>query len=473
MLKSPKLSFRLNRLDVKREAYGTSTQGSGNTGGGFVSTLVKKVARGMSHENLALTLMRLKVHVKGVLQGLTQEMPPSDIMTFFSYLAADGNYFPEDFFFKAETKVLSFDDLGAVRKLAADTDPPETLDDTPYALHPSNVLQTELEASTKGHHEGFFEAHRLGWLAHAGPTPGKDGKTEKGDSMAATVRPTDLRAAVLHGRKNLPGKLRPVYHHEANGRWLDTSLVEMILTNYLMVRVLIPWILLYPRESGLVPSSGVKPSVLTHNCQVLASTVYLIVRVLRPELTPPNPDTIKAAAADEIARAAKIALGDDEGIEEDRNSSKPIGGVGSEAGSDDEANQGEKTSPRANQGTDAPDPKAAPGDTGGNRGGTQKKTATQRRRSRAARAPLKPRTVHQIMQQKRYVSVSDTQLVPGLLPDAYFLPVAEQMRPWVLQLAAEFDVWMQKVVVVVMGKVEGSVHRHDRATTDPTDEQGS
>ncbi|CAM9502130.1 unnamed protein product, partial [Hapterophycus canaliculatus] len=448
VLKSSTLNFRLNRVDGKRDAYGTAVApGSVNPGGGFVSTLVTKVARGISHESLALTLMRLKVHANGVLNGLTQEMPPADIMTFFSYLAADGNYFPEGFFFAEETKVLAFDDLGAVRNLTPNADPPESLDDTLYALHRSKQLEEELEADNQGHHDGFLDSHHLGWLADAGHILLESTKAGKaGNAAVLAARSTDLRAAILHGRERLPGKFKAVYRHEASGQWFDTSFVEMILTNYLVVRVLIPWILLHPEESGLVPSSGVKPSLLTHNCQVLASTVYLIVRVLRPELTPPNADTVKAAIAEETERATKIAAA--AAVEDDAGDD-----VREENTSEDGSSEGKSE-----------DGAVGAEDSNGKKGGTRKKLAALRRGSRTAAgvAPVKLRTVPQIMQQKRYVSVSDRQLVSGLLPDAYFLPFAEQMRPWVLQLAAEFDSWIQKVVAVVVGKVEGSAIRQDR-----------
>lgn len=465
LLKSSTLNFRLSRLDNKREGFGSNAQGAKGGGGGFVSALLKQVARGANHDNLALTLTRLKVHAKGVLCGLTQEMPPSDIMTFFSYLSGDGNYFPKGFFFDEETRVLSFDELGAVRNLAAITDPPDTLENTIYAPHPSGQLEAELLADAQGRPEGFLETHHLGWLVHAVPSLGKGGVTEKLGNAVIVARSNDLRTAVLHGRDGLPGKLRPVYRHDASGQWLDTSLVEMVLTNYLMVRVLIPWILLYPRESGLIASSSLKPSLLTHNCQVLASTVYLIVRVLRPELTPPNPETMRAAVAEETERAAKIAAGDDTRDDEGQDGQKHIeSDVDEKSGSEDESNKDE-TQSQGNREDESPDSKVSEGNQGGGRKKTQTKKGIRRRLSQAARAPLKPRTVQQIMQQKRYVSVSDKQLVPGLLPDAYFMPFAEQMRPWVLELAAEFDGWVQRVVTAVMGKVEGSVTRHERPST--------
>eukprot|EP00752_Nemacystus_decipiens_P010159 g9052.t1 len=493
VLKSGTLSFRLNRLDGKRDANGAVVPGGGNSGSGFVSTLVRKVARGISHESLALTLMRLKVHAKGVLNGLTQEMPPSDIMTFFSYLAADGNYFPEGFFFDEETEALAFDELGAVRNLTPVTRPPDSLDDTLYALHTTTELDRELEADHQGHHEGFLDAHHLGWLVDAGHTllekGAKAGKAAAGGGGVPAAAPTasrsttDLRTAVLHGRERLPGKFRPIYRHEATGEWFDTSSVEMVLTNYLMVRVLIPWILLYPQESGLVPSRGLKPSLLMHNCQVLASTVYLIVRVLRPELTPPNAETIKAAIAEETERAARVAATGDEDGDGD--------GQGQEGGNKDDdsssSSGGESDSERGNRrksasaaaavappegGAEEPRPDADGGAAVGKKGeGGRKKLAGLRRGSRVIAAQVRPRTVPEIMQQKRYVSVSDKQLMPGLLPDAYFLPFAEQMRPWVLQLAAEFDGWMQKVVAEVMCKVESSAIRQERVVG-PKGEQG-
>lgn len=469
LLKNNTLNFRLNRVDGKKDAYGAAVPGGAKARGGFVSALVSKVARGMSHENLALTLMRLKVHAKGVMNGLTQEMPPSDIMTFFSYLAADGNYFPEGFFFEEEKEVLSFDELGAVRYLTPSTDAPDALDDTLYALHASKELEEELGADNQGHHEGFLDAHHLGWLVDAGHTLIEGTKAGiAGYAAAAVDRPTDLRAAVLHGRDRLPGKFKSVYRHEANNQWFDTSFVEMILTNYLMVRLLIPWILLYPQESGLVPSSGLKPSLLTHNCQVMASTVYLIVRVLRPELTAPNADTINAAIAEETERAAKIAAGEEggddagnkgDGDDDDDHDDDSSDNTDSE---EESARGGRNKNLSATEGA-AEDPKAEQDGSNEKNAGPRKKLGALRRGSRAAAARIRPRTVPEIMQQKRYVSISDKQLIPGLLPDAYFLPFAEQMRPWVLTLAAELDSWMQKVVAVVMGKVESSAIRQERA----------
>ncbi|CAM9672517.1 unnamed protein product [Pylaiella littoralis] len=457
VLKNKTLNFRLSRLDGKKDAYGAAAAGGGNAPGGFVSALIGKVARGMSHENLALTLMRLKVHAKGVINGLTQEMPPSDIMMFFSYLAADGNYFPQGFFFEEETEVLSFDELGAVRNLTPNTDAPESFDDTIYALHASKELDEELAADNQGHHEGFLDAHHLGWLVDAGHTLLEGTKAGKTVHAAAADRPTDLRAAVLHGRKTLPGKFKPVFRHEASSRWFDTSFVEMILTNYVTVRLLIPWILLYPKESGLIPSSGLKPSLLMHNCQVLASTVYLIVRVLRPELTAPNADTINAAIAEETRRATNIAAGDTGGDDAGNKSDN-----GSDSDSEEESARGGRVKSLSAT-EDVEDPKDEKDSSNEKRGGPRKKIAALRRGSRANVAPIRPRTVPEIMRQKRYVSISDKQLIPGLLPDAYFLPFAEQMRPWVLTLAAELDSWVQKVVGVVMGKVESSVIRQEGA----------
>lgn len=448
ILKNAKLNFRLNRLEGKREAYGASGRLGKPAGGGFISAFARKVARGVGQENVSLTLMRLKVHAKGVIHGLIQEMPPSDIMAFFSYLTGDGNYFPTGFFFEEETKMLSFDDLGAVRNLISDAAPPEDLKDTLYALHPSGDLQRELSADAQAHHEGFFEAHHLGWLMAGGHSLGRDGKTDKSDGSGVAGQVADLRAAVLHGSKTLPGKLRPLYRHEANGRWLDTSLVEMVLTNYVMIRVLLPWILLYPQESGLIPSSGVKPSALTHNCQVLASIVYLILRVLRPELTPPNPATMAAAVASETERAASLLLLTEEPDADDRKRMLSEG----EGGDPDDKSIDER-----NGALDRPSD-----DSGRKDGGDKNEAAFKRTRTVPSQAPAKLRTVREIMQQNRYVSVSDKQLVAGLLPDAYFFPLAEQMRPWVLELAAEFDAWMQKVVIVVMGKAEGSVNHRDR-----------
>ncbi|CAM9353987.1 unnamed protein product, partial [Discosporangium mesarthrocarpum] len=94
----------------------------------------------------------------------------------------------------------------------------------------------------------------------------------------------------------------------------------MMLTNYLMVRVLVPWALLYPLESGLSTARGVKPSVCAHNCQVLASLVYLVIRVLRPELTPPNTRTINEAAREEI-ELAKASVAEDSEEEEEEGAS--------------------------------------------------------------------------------------------------------------------------------------------------------
>ncbi|CAM9213125.1 unnamed protein product [Ectocarpus sp. 4 AP-2014] len=456
VLKNGALNFRLNRRDGKREAFGgAAASGGGNARGGFVSALVRKVARGISHESLALTLMRLKVHVKGVLNGLTQEMPPTDILTFFSYLAADGNYFPEGFFFEEETNMLAFDELGAVRNLTPNTDRPDDFEDTLYALHNNKALEEELAADHQDH-----QGHHLGWLVDAGHSlleGTKAGMAGDAAATAAAARPTDLRAAVLHGREHLPGKFRPLYRHEANGQWFDTSFVEMILTNYLMVRVLIPWILLYPQESGLVPSSGVKQSLLMHNCQVLASTVYLIVRILRPELTVPNADTMQAAMAEETERAARIAAAAataagaaaDDGSNDDNDGDDNDNDEGQDGSNRDEAGRAESGEAKKGE--------AKKGEAKTN------KLGARRRGSRAAAPVIRSRTVREIMQMRRYVSVSDRQLVPGLLPDAYFLPFAEQMRPWVLQLAAEFDSWMQKVVAEVMGKVESSAMRQERA----------
>lgn len=434
ILKSPKLSFRLGRIDGKSEAYTTASRaGKGGGGGksiskrGFVSSLLGAVGRGMTHENVTMTLMRIKVHAKGVMRGLTQEMPPSDIVTFFSYLAGDSNYFPDGFFFAEEAKVIYFDELGAVRKLAEDMDPPDNLEHTLYALHPSNDLKTELDVDAKRHHEGFFEAHHLlGWLAHDHT---KDGQEEKADAVRLAARPMDLRAAVLHGKGALPGKLRSLYRHDTSGRWLDTRLVEMVLTNYLMVRVLVPWILLYPHESGLIPSSGVKPSLLAHNCQVLASIVYLIVRVLRPELTPPNVETQEATALEGVERARRQSRQVRKVAREQREDGKDSGNESGDNDLEDEKRGDERKTLKEAEG-------AAKGKL------KDKQNKTQRQ----------PLRVQEIMRQKRSVSLSDKQLVQGLLPDAYFMPFAEQLRPWVLEQAAEFDTWMQNVVVMVMRK---------------------
>lgn len=501
ILKSPKLTFRLGRLDGKSDMYGAPTQGVKGFAGAklnkkrsFVSSILGAVDRGATQENLSITLMRLKVHTKGVLRGITQEMPPSDILTFFSYLTADGNYFPKGFFFEEEAKRLSFDDLGAVRKLAVDVEPPDNLDHTLYALHHGNILQEELEeADAKRQHEGFFEGRRSKWFVS---DLSQDGKGDKTGVSGAVTRPTDLRAAVLHGSDQLQGKLQPVYRHDASSRWFDTNLVEMVLTNYLMVRVLIPWILLYPQESGLVPSSGVKPSLLAHNCQVLASVVYLVMRVLRPELTPPNADTKQAAALEESERARKKFEEDEKAARGETEEGKQSGSENGVGESEDEGSGEETTRRRAigkkvnkksdpegnsvdrnapSKADDAMVP--AKSDESRARDGRADKRNKKGLRTRRANARVRtqphPRTVQQIMQHKRYVSLSDKQLVQGLLPDAYFMPVAEQLRPWVLELAAEFDLWMQNVVGIVMNRVENGVNaiRQERAQKEHIGEQ--
>ncbi|CAM9354059.1 unnamed protein product [Discosporangium mesarthrocarpum] len=48
--------------------------------------------------------------------------------------------------------------------------------------------------------------------------------------------------------------------------------------------------------------------------------------------------------------------------------------------------------------------------------------------------------------------VTDRQLVRGLLPDAYFQPVIESLRVWVLDMAFEFDHWVQKVTLAALDK---------------------
>lgn len=457
VLKNSKLSFRLGRLEGKIETYhatanavGKGAWGSKSKGKrGFVGSLLQAVGRGIaSHENMTMTLMRIKVHAIAIMRGLTQEMPPSDIVTFFSYLAGDSNYFPEEFFFEAEKSVLSFDSLGAVRILVPEIDPPDNLEHTLYALHASNDLHDELKADAERHHEGFFEAHHLGWLVP--DHHNKDEKRGKAGAVGQATRTTDLRVAVLHGRDALAGKLRPLYRHDARGRWLDIHLVEMVLTNYIMVRVLIPWILLYPHMSGLISSSGVKSSVLTHNCQVLASIVYLIVRVLRPELTPPNLQTQEAAALEEIERARQQTLLDGKTAQQAHEDDKA--GSGSEGG-DNNAENRDSGDEEDVESTGEGASKARAEDTPKGR----------LRRNEDKETEIIPLTVQEIMQQKRAVSLSDKQLVRGLLPDSYFIPFVEQLRPWILEQAAEFDTWMQNVVVMVMSK-SASVVRQDKNT---------
>lgn len=453
MLKNPKLSLRLGRSEGNVEAYHATANAVGKGAGGskprrkrgFVGGLLRAVGRGIvPHENMTTTLMRIKVHAVAIMRGLTQEMPPSDIVTFFSYLAGDSNYFPEGFFFEAETNVLSFDSLGAVRILVSEVDPPDSLEHTLYALHASSDLQDELKADAERHHEGFLEAHHLGWLVP--DHHNKDEKRGKAGAAGKTTRTTDLRVAVLHGRDALAGKLRPLYRHDASGRWLDTHLVEMVLTNYIMVRVLIPWVLLHPHLSGLIPSSGVKPSVLTHNCQVLASIVYLIVRVLRPELTPPNLETQEAAVLEEIERARQHALQDEKTRRHSQEDDKA--GSGSDGGDSDAESR------------DSGDEKDAEStEDGGSKARAEDAPKRRLRRNEDKEAEITPLTVQEIMQQKRAVSLSDKQLVRGLLPDSYFIPFVEQLRPWVLEQAAEFDTWVQNVVVMVMSKSASSIRQ--------------
>ncbi|CAM9582075.1 unnamed protein product, partial [Choristocarpus tenellus] len=245
VLKSSKLNLRLAKVVGKKASRDVYASLGGSRAGGLVGSMWKAVGASEYHSKADdAALLCVKVHVKGVMQSITRDMPAPDIMTFLSYLTTDGNYFPEGFFFEQEKKVLSFDPLGGLRCLSPERDPPESLDATLYAINKSTVPGAKALLLCTPTHHGGLEHHFLPWL-HGRIGHSKTKKVGVAEDVTTSTSPSpahtlnsvgdmSLRDIILWGKTTLPGKLQSVYRHDASGKWYDTSLVEMMLTNYLM-----------------------------------------------------------------------------------------------------------------------------------------------------------------------------------------------------------------------------------------------
>ncbi|CAM9353912.1 unnamed protein product, partial [Discosporangium mesarthrocarpum] len=186
VLKSSKLNLRLARVTGKHASRDVYASIGDTWGSGLVGTLRNLVRRSGHHSKIEDTaILRAKVHTKGILRGVTREMPPNDILTFLSYLITDGNYFPDGFFFEEEAKLLSFDPLGALRSVITETEAPETMEETIYAPHDPASFLAKAQALCAPAHSSSGH-YTLDWL-HLG----HGHVHNSNDSNKAHVHPQD------------------------------------------------------------------------------------------------------------------------------------------------------------------------------------------------------------------------------------------------------------------------------------------
>jgi hypothetical protein len=279
-----------------------------------------------------------------------REPPPDDIMKLLLYLASDGVYFPSGWLYVAEKERLDLNDLGATR----------------WMLLPVEGSPSSLPASRKGLAAEHPEKH--------------PGHGRRRSSLPAPLQRLQTE------------KLPSLYKHEQSERWYDTSRIEMIVTNFLFVKLLVPWVLLYPWESGLSKGPNVSAAAAAHNCQVLASAFYLLLRTLRPELIAPG-DADVSGEGDELEHS------DDEGTS---------GGLPSK--------------PRRGSWIPGAGSKKPP-----------------------------PRSLADVLREENFVS--NVLIAAGLLPDSYFIAVRHELEFWMKELAKDLQKWIQEVVAGVVNEI--------------------
>ncbi|KAG5182530.1 hypothetical protein JKP88DRAFT_277892 [Tribonema minus] len=382
-LKDPSLSLRA----------GATTAADGGGGGALLRRLLQAKTGG----SLELRHTKLKVHVKGIIDGVTREPPPHDIIKFLAFLIADGNYYPEGFLFPGECARMSFSPLGATR----------------WIVRPAG-------SGDNGNGGG---SAAYGATTPRPPPPG-GGRTTVKRGMRKTSLPPTLEI-VRRSKKAC------TYVHGATGVAYDVSTVEMLVTNFLLVRQLLPWAVLYPWESGLKRLAG-----------VLASCVYMLLRPLRPEL----------AAAGESGSSS---------------GSSGSGGSGSSTQEQAAANQAAvdlaarlaAAAAADAQGDSSPAsaPPAEPVHSGApalarraSRQAQAQVTVALFKKSGGAAPPAK--ALAESMREGR--PLSNALLAAALLPPAHFAPMATLMERWLLPVAGQLNAWIQDALQqVAQGRV--------------------
>jgi hypothetical protein len=268
-------------------------------------------------------------------EGIVSEPPPEDILNLLLYLATDGVYFPTGWLFSSEAAKLSLNELGASR-----------------------------------------------WML----IPLRGGSSGDGDGPSRPI-PSLMTPWASSCRKS-PSR----YLHAETGQWYDTSRIEMIITNFLFCKMMVPWVLLYPWESGLSRGPAISKSAAESNCQMLASAFYLILRCLREELLVP-PEDIDENRDDDPTPAPK----DSNVVEEERNKRR------------------------------------------GSRVSAVSNPLRRKRRS----SSLAENLTSSLRQNK---FVSNEVIALGLLPDSYFSPIMSHMGAWMGDLAVQLDAWIQEIV---------------------------
>ncbi|CAN0179925.1 unnamed protein product, partial [Phaeothamnion confervicola] len=114
------------KLNLRLAAGGSSEGGGHSAGTGLGPFLRRRLAlpssRVASASEVSARLVRLKVHVRGIVDGVTREPLPAELRKFLVYLCTDGAYYPEGFLFRCEKERFEFSVLGATRRMLPEAD---------------------------------------------------------------------------------------------------------------------------------------------------------------------------------------------------------------------------------------------------------------------------------------------------------------------------------------------------------------
>ena len=257
LVKVPVLSVVKNKtLNLDLAGCHGKGAGGGSGGGGVLGSIVGTLTGKGSRKDVPKEmLMQCKVRVKGIIDillsscrvnksGAAGKGIPQKLCEFFAkYFVQDGVAFPETYLWPSERDNLEFSELGMTRRMVYKLDEKD-LDD-----------ENELEDSTAG---------------------------------GAQKQANAPRDSLFLGKQEL----------------LDTDRPRMLITNFLIARVLVNQILLDPDSCQTLHGGKGMGLRSLRNLQYMASLFYLILGKLHDDLPPPYGHVVTAKHANDTVGSA-------------------------------------------------------------------------------------------------------------------------------------------------------------------------
>jgi len=231
---------------------------------------------GAKGTTLETRMIRLKVRCKAMVTAIVKAPPPPAILSLLSLLLGDGQFFPRagHFLFDSEIERLELDEIGATRHML-------------FEVERESDSETESDDDDGG--GGADGGGGGGGGGGAGDDASDDGSIE-------IVPPPPPPPA--HWEYSAS---RNIYLH----RYMQVGIgrVEMLVTNLLFTRILIPLVILKPEKQAHGASKD-QAAAIAANLRIVSTCLYMMLRKHRRELPRPGVEQ-------DVARKEKQAGADD------------------------------------------------------------------------------------------------------------------------------------------------------------------